>query len=124
MKFTELFNKECKHDKFSVEKEIGYCPDCGELIENQWYIMRCSCCGVKHKAIYKRGKIQSVDKFCNNCGGNDFTAERIEKINFIDINYAVLVKTIISSENNNFTQCWVDSTETPSCKPRLLTQSL
>lgn len=123
MKILELFNKECKHEKFSADKEMGYCPDCGELIENQWYIMRCNCCGVKQKALYKRGKIVSADKFCSNCGARDFKAERIDKINFIDINYAVVIKNVISSEHTNYTQCWVETTETSNYKPRLLTQS-
>lgn len=118
----ELFNRECKHEKFPTDKDIGYCPDCGELIENQWFITRCACCGVKHKAIYRHGKVISVDKFCQNCGSKEFVAERIDKINFIDINYAVVVKTVISNEVQSFTQSWVDSTETSSCKPRLLPQ--
>ena len=118
----ELFNSQCKHDKFSADRDIGYCPDCGELIENQWYILRCQCCGVKHRAICKQGKIIPADKFCENCGSKEFVAERIDKINFIDINYAVLVKTVISNEIQNYTQSWVDSTETLNYKPRLLPQ--
>jgi len=118
----ELFNRECKHEKFPADRDIGYCPDCGELIENQWFITRCACCGVKHKAIYKQGKVVPVDKFCENCGSKEFVAERINKINFIDINYAVVVKTVISNEVQSFTQSWVDSTETSNYKPRLLPQ--
>ena len=40
MNLLELFkkNKECKHAKVTPDKDICYCPDCGELIENQWYI--------------------------------------------------------------------------------------
>lgn len=118
----KLFRHECKHDKFPAEKDIGYCPDCGELIENQWFIVRCNCCGVKHKAIYKNGKVVPLEKFCDNCGSKDFIVERVNKINFIDINYAVLVKTVITNDLKEFTQSWVDATETSGYKPRLLQQ--
>ena len=89
----EFFKKsrQCKHENFPPEKEIGYCPDCGELIENQWFIVRCACCGVKHKAVLKNGEIISAEKFCHNCGSKSFVAEKVDKINFIDISYAVLV---------------------------------
>ena len=116
------FHQECKHERFSADRDIGYCPDCGELIENQWYIMRCSCCGVKHRAIVKHGKIVPLDKFCENCGGNEFVAERVDKINFIDINYAVLVKAVVTNDVQPFTQSWVDVTETSNYKPQLLPQ--
>lgn len=118
----KFFQHKCKHDRFPIEQEIGYCPDCGELIENQWFIMRCSCCGVKHKAIYRNGKIVPIEKFCDNCGSKDFIIERVNKINFIDINYAVLVKTVITNQVKEFTQCWVDARETSNYKPRLLQQ--
>lgn len=116
------FHTECKHEKFSADRDIGYCPDCGELIENQWYIMRCACCGVKHRAIVKHGKIVPLDKFCDNCGGKEFVAERVDKINFIDINYAVLVKAVVTNDVQPFTQSWVDVTETQNYKPQLLPQ--
>ena len=116
------FKSECKHERFSADKDIGYCPDCGELIENQWYIMRCSCCGVKHRAIVKNGKLVPLDKFCENCGGRDFIVERVDKINFVDINYAVLVKAVITNDIKPFTQSWVDVTETRNYKPQLLPQ--
>ena len=112
----------CVHDKFSPYNDIGYCPECGELIENQWFIVRCACCGIKHKAIIKNGQIVPVEKFCHNCGGRDFVAERVNKINFIDINYAVLVKKVITNEPFEFTQSWVDIKETSICKHKLLQQ--
>ncbi len=122
MIFFEFFKHECKHEKFPADKDIGYCPDCGELIENQWFLMRCACCGVKHKAVYKNGKIVPLDKFCDNCGSKDFVVERVDKINFIDISYAVLIRTVITNRIKEFTQSWVDSKETSGYKPRLLQQ--
>lgn len=120
----EFFKKECKHEKFPPDKEIGYCPDCGELIENQWYIVRCACCGVKEKAIIKKGNIIPEEKFCHNCGAHEFVVERIDKINFVDIHYAVLVKTVITNSIKSFTQSWAEAKETSNCKPKLLQQSL
>ena len=124
MMIMEFFKKsrQCKHENFPPEKEIGYCPDCGELIENQWFIVRCECCGVKHKAVLKNGEIISAEKFCHNCGSKSFVAEKVDKINFIDISYAVLVKTVIMREDFEFTQSWAEARETSSCTRRLLQQ--
>ena len=120
----EFFKKsrQCKHENFPPDKDTGYCPDCGELIENRWFIVRCACCGVKHKAIIKNGQIVPVEKFCHNCGGKDFVVERVNKINFIDINYAVLVKTTVPCEHFEFTQSWAESRETSNCTRKLLQQ--
>ena len=120
----EFFKKsrQCKHENFPPDKDTGYCPDCGELIENRWFIVRCACCGVKHKAIIKKGQIVPVEKFCHNCGGKDFIVERVNKINFIDINYAVLVKTTVPCEHFEFTQSWAESRETSNCTRKLLQQ--
>ena len=124
MMIMEFFKKsrQCKHENFPPEKEIGYRPDCGELIENQWFIVRCACCGVKHKAVLKNGEIISAEKFCHNCGSKSFVAEKVDKINFIDISYAVLVKTVIMREDFEFTQSWAEARETSSCTRRLLQQ--
>lgn len=120
----EFFKKsrQCKHENFPPDKDTGYCPDCGELIENRWFIVRCACCGVKHKAIIKNGQIVPVEKFCHNCGGKNFIVERVNKINFIDINYAVLVKTTVPCEHFEFTQSWAESRETSNCTRKLLQQ--
>ncbi len=124
MIIMEFFKKsrQCKHENFPPDKDTGYCPDCGELIENRWFIVRCACCGVKHKAIIKNGQIVPVEKFCHNCGGKDFVVERVNKINFIDINYAVLVKTTVPCEHFEFTQSWAESRETSNCTRKLLQQ--
>lgn len=110
MFILELFkrNKECKHTKVTPDKDICYCPDCGELIENRWYITRCACCGVKLKAIIKNGEVVPEENYCHNCGAREYGVERVNKINFIDINYAVLKKTIIKPSVDEMTQSWVD----------------
>lgn len=120
LSFLKKYQK-CKHEKVSPQEDICYCPDCGELIENKWYIVRCKCCGIKLKAVIKNGKIVPEEQFCHNCGRNIFEEEEISKINFIDINYAVLVKTVIQPEINELTQSWVNREE--KLTPKLLTQT-
>lgn len=116
-------NKVCQHDKVRPDEEISYCPDCGELIENQWYITRCSCCGVKIKATIRNGEVVSQEKFCHNCGAKNFLVEKVPKINFIDIQYAVLVKSILKVPADEVIQSWVDA-KTSNCRPQLLPQFL
>lgn len=125
MLILEFFkqNRTCTHSKVRPDVDFAYCPDCGELIENQWYLVRCACCGIKLPAIIKNGEIVPEKHFCHNCGGREYTVERIDKINFIDISYAVLVKAVVENNNTNFTQSWVSS-ETQDCRPKLLQQSL
>ncbi len=115
-------NVKCNHDKISPDMEQGYCPDCGKLIRNEWYITRCKCCGVKMKAMLKNGEIIPQNHYCSNCGGHDFAVEKLEKINFIDINFAALVKKeVVQEEFCSTTRCWQE--KTPE-KPKLLVQYL
>lgn len=98
----------CNHEHASIDSQYAYCPDCGELIENEWFITRCACCGIKQKAVIKNGVIMPEANYCRNCGGDEYIVEKLEKINFIDINYAVLVKTVVQEEPpmDDVTQCW------------------
>ncbi len=125
MLILEFFkkNKTCTHSKVRADVDFAYCPDCGELIENQWYLVRCACCGVKLRGMVKNGEIVPENHFCHNCGTRDFIVERIDKINFIDISYAVLVKAVVHNNEYNYTQSWVDA-KTSNCRPKLLKQSL
>lgn len=124
MLITDLFRikKTCTHEHISPEMERGYCPECGKLIENEWYITRCACCGVKLKAMNRGGKIVPQMKFCSNCGAREFEVEKLGKINFIDINFAVLVKHEAEPQAAcSTTQCWQERTD---ATPKLLTQYL
>ena len=116
-------NKSCSHSKVRADVDFAYCPDCGELVENQWYLVRCACCGVKLRGMIKNGEIVPENHFCHNCGTRDYVIERINKINFIDISYAVLVKAIVHNNEYSYTQSWVDS-RTSNYRPKLLKQSL
>lgn len=125
MFLSDLFKlkKVCKHDKITPDMESGYCPDCGKLIRNEWYITRCSCCGVKLRACLKNDEIFPQNHFCSNCGGEEFIVEKLAKINFIDINFAVLKKTVVEKEEKAVytTQCWQEKT---NMQPKLLVQYL
>lgn len=117
-------NKTCNHCKVRPEVDFAYCPDCGELIENQWFLVRCACCGVKLPAIIKNGEIIPEKHFCHNCGSRDYVVERLDKINFIDISYAVLVKAVVNHKYAEYTQSWVESDfRTANYRPRLLQES-
>lgn len=108
----------CTHDGVSPNEKFSYCPTCGELVENEWFITRCACCGIKQRAIIKNGEIIPETNFCHNCGSNEYVVEKLDRINFIDINYAVLIKSIVPEERfDEVTQCWE---EKPAYTPKLL----
>ena len=108
----------CTHENVPLNTQFNYCPDCGELIENEWFLARCACCGIKQKAIIRNGEIIPELNYCRNCGGNEYTVEKLDSINFIDINYAVLVKTVVGEERaEELTQCWE---ERPAYTQKLL----
>ena len=120
--FLPSFTIKCTHDKVRPDVEQAYCPDCGKLIKNEWYITRCASCGVKMRAMVKNGEVIPQEHFCSNCGGEEFLVEKVEKINFIDINFAALVKTEAEEEViPRVTKCWQE--RTPE-QPKLLVQYL
>ena len=91
-----LFGKQkCHHLKVPVTAESGYCPDCGEYIENHWYLVRCKHCKIKRKAHLAGENVVPDTHFCPNCGGFLYDIEKLDNINFIDINFAVLKKEIV-----------------------------
>lgn len=126
MFWTELFGikRVCQHEKIRPDLDSAYCPDCGKLIRNEWYIARCACCGIKLKAMSKQGEIVAQDHYCINCGSDEYVIEKIPRINFIDINYAVLRRKEVDqcvTETPLTTQCWQEKTV---LKPKLLAQYL
>lgn len=102
--------KKCTHDKLGMYSGGGYCPDCGEYVENQWYLVRCSCCGVKRVAMTKGENVLPKEAFCTNCGGHEYYIEKLNHVNFIDINYATIVQKIHPHFKTNFSQAWVEAT--------------
>lgn len=122
MIWSQIFNftKKCTHDKVPIEQDYYYCPDCGELIENQWYLVRCASCGLKEVATVINGEIVPVESFCHNCGSKGYTVERLEKIDCININYAVLKREIIRNDFNEYSQSWAETNQTLNEQPKLL----
>ncbi len=110
MSIIYLFKRKCTHDKMNLNVKCGYCPDCGEYVENRWYLVRCSCCGVKRIAITKGNKIMPSELFCTNCGETGYYIEELKKLNFIDINYATLLKVSPKYPKNDYTQSWIQKT--------------
>ncbi len=113
------FKTKCNHNRVPIDTDIYYCPDCGELIENCWYITRCSCCGTKETATIRNGEIVPIENYCHNCGNKGYIIEKIEKIDCININYAVLVREIVNNNVNEYTQSWV-AIQTTIGKQKLL----
>ncbi len=100
--------KNCEHEKITPEMKSCYCPDCGDYIENKWYITRCKCCGTKQKSIIKHGKIITTTKYCKNCGYNSFIIEEVENLDISNINYAVLKKLTKKIQKESVIQTWID----------------
>ena len=111
MLWSELFwfSKKCKHDKVPLDVEYYYCPDCGELVKNHWYIVRCACCGSKERATVFDGEVKPDEDFCKNCGSTNYVVEEIDKINCININYAVVIRKAIVVEQMTYTQSWIEN---------------
>ncbi len=121
MSWSNLFNlnKKCQHNKVPIGQDIAYCPDCGELIENHWYITRCACCGVKERATIRNGEVVPEENYCHNCGSKRFIVEEIKKIDCININYAIIVRKVVKNEITEYTQSWIDAIQTSGDIPKL-----
>ena len=109
-----------KNDKVPLDEDIGYCPDCGELVQNHWYITRCGCCGVKERATIRNGEVVPEESYCHNCGSKLYRVEEIEKIDCININYAIVMREIVQNEITEYTQSWLDAMQTSGYTPKLL----
>lgn len=122
MHIFDLLNlkRKCFHNKVLPNLDHSYCPDCGRLIKNEWYIVRCACCGIKLIAKINGEDVVPLNHFCANCGGVDYKVEKLEQINFINVNYAVLIKREVENLNNKVTtQCWQEKINE---QPKLLVQ--
>lgn len=107
------FKKKCKHEKMSYNTQSGYCPECGEYVETRWYLVRCSCCGIKRIATTRGQEIIPKNSFCPNCGEIEYYIEELEKVNFIDINYASSLRITPKPVKENFSQSWIYETPAP-----------
>ena len=64
------------------------------------------------RTIVKGDTVQPQYHYCSNCGSSEFNLEKLDKINFIDINFAVLKRRVVSDSETKqtFTQCWEERT--------------
>lgn len=102
---------ECTHDKIPIDVDEAYCPDCGELIKNKWYIVRCSCCGIKRKSHTEFKTVKPNTKYCPNCGSTEVHIEELEKLSFIDVPYAILKRVVVKRTCRETHQIWVEKDE-------------
>ena len=104
----------CRHEKVRIESNGAYCPDCGQYVVIKWYLVRCSCCGVKRVAYLDlNDNVKPVEKFCPNCGEVHTYVEEIQKINFVDINFAVHKKEVVEQHVCAApTQFWTEPNDT------------
>lgn len=108
---SSLFSKyfSCAHRKALEDSFEGYCPECGVYLKKIFYIVRCKHCEIKREAQMRFEKIFPVEKFCTNCGGQEFYVERLEKISFTDIHFAIHTKEAsVVGETKQATQVWVE----------------
>lgn len=108
--FGFKIKKRCRHLNVDYRQPESYCPDCGELVKTEWYITRCKCCNIKREAILSGDNIFPSIKYCHNCGSQEFIIEKVENINFIDIDYAVLKREVVETSHDEKTvkQIWIE----------------
>ena len=112
--------KECQHNRVPLNTDEAYCPDCGELVKNKWYLVRCSCCDIKRTAHNHYDEIVPDDKFCHNCGATEFYIEELKNINFIDVNYAVYKKEVVYRHCCSANEVWIEKEENLLTEKRLI----
>ena len=112
----------CEHKKLSILSTQAYCPDCGELVESCWYVCRCACCGIKRNGVLKFGKIVPEEKYCTNCGTNQFILEKYDKLDFSNVQYAILKREIVPTAKINFStvQTWIGATQNNNLRQVLI----
>ena len=114
--FEILWKTSCTHDKITPNMAFGYCPDCGEYVQNRWYLFRCKCCGIKQKIRVRKGKMITETNFCRNCGSSSFVEEELESLDIVNVNYAVFKRTTTKAKIPSQIQTWIEETSYTSIK--------
>jgi len=111
-KLLHLFFKKrfsCTHKHALIQDNEGYCPECGVYLKKYFYIVRCKCCDIKRDAKMHFEEIVPSEKYCTNCGSEEFYIEKLEQINFTDVRFAVHKKeTHEPVRIKETTQVWVE----------------
>ncbi len=102
---------QCHHINVRVDIDETYCPDCGALVKNKWYLVRCACCNIKRAAHYEYGDIKPNTKYCPNCGASEFYIQELNNINFTDVPYVIYKKVIIQQKGFTTRQIWIEKEE-------------
>ena len=112
IKFIKSKQK-CRHKNALLYSDSGYCPDCGQFLVKNYYIVRCSCCDIKREAKLSWGEIVPQEKFCSNCGSSEYYIEKLDSLNLIDAHYAVYLKEIADEIHirRPEAQIWVEDGE-------------
>lgn len=100
----------CSHKNALLHSNEGYCPDCGQYLVKNYYLVRCSRCDIKREAKIYWGDIVPFEKYCSNCGCAQYYIEKLDSVSFIDAKYAVYIKEIANEMQilHPETQVWVD----------------
>ena len=103
----------CSHKHALLHQDSGYCPECGEYLVKNYYLVRCARCDVKREAKLIWGEIVPKDKFCSNCGEHEYYIEKLDRVNFVDAQYAIYLKEIADkmADLHPETQIWVEDGE-------------
>lgn len=110
--FIKNKNK-CSHKNALLTSNEGYCPDCGEYLVKNYYIVRCLSCDIKREAKLCWGEIMPLKRFCSNCGSSEYYIEKIDSVNFVDAQYAIYLKEIADEIKNLHpeAQVWVENAD-------------
>ena len=110
--FLKNQNK-CSHRNALLTSDEGYCPDCGQYLIKNYYLVRCSRCEIKREAKLCWGEVLPLNKFCSNCGCQEYYIEKLDSVSFIDAKYAVYVKEIAHELQTLHpeVQIWVEEDE-------------
>ena len=107
--FLKNQNK-CSHKNALLYSSSGYCPDCGQYLLKNYYLIRCLRCDIKREAKISWGEIVPSEKYCSNCGASEFYIEKLDSVNFVDASYAIYLKEIANEMQvlHPETQVWVE----------------
>ena len=113
--FISIFQKkfQCLHKNALIYSNEGYCPDCGAYLKKYFYVIRCAHCDIKREGSKQFDKFTPETHFCLNCGGHDFYVNKLDKISFIDVRYAIHSKEPVECEGLRalFSQAWIEDRE-------------